>query len=98
METALPTDTDDIHEVSAKRVIETGSLGVIRKTESSVMGVGHRPTNLRAGDAREQLTRDLSLEPLDPEAVHFHRATRTLNSGDSKERVWQQPGQSSGRW
>ncbi len=27
VETALPTDTDDIHEVSAKRVIETGSLG-----------------------------------------------------------------------
>jgi putative transposase len=27
VETALPTDTDDIHEVSAKRVIETGRLG-----------------------------------------------------------------------
>jgi putative transposase len=27
VETALPTDTDDIYEVSAKRVIETGSLG-----------------------------------------------------------------------
>ena len=27
VETALPTDTDDIHEVSAKRVIEAGSLG-----------------------------------------------------------------------
>jgi len=27
-ETALPTDTDDIHELSAKRVVETGSLGV----------------------------------------------------------------------
>jgi len=28
VETALPTDTDDFQEVSAKRVVETGSLGV----------------------------------------------------------------------
>jgi hypothetical protein len=35
------------------------------------MSVGHRPTNLRAGDAREQLTR--ILEPLDPGAVHRGR-------------------------
>ena len=41
-------------------------LGVVRKSEISVMSVGHRPTNLRAGDAREQLTR--ILEPLDPES------------------------------
>ncbi|MWV41040.1 RNA-guided endonuclease TnpB family protein [Natrialba sp. INN-245] len=34
VETALPTDT---HSVSAKRVVETGSLGVVRKTKSSVM-------------------------------------------------------------
>jgi putative transposase len=27
VETALPTDTDDLREVSAKRVVETGSLG-----------------------------------------------------------------------
>ena len=32
------------------------------------MSVGHRPPNLRAGDAREQLTR--ILEPLAPGAVH----------------------------
>ena len=32
------------------------------------MSVGHRPTDLRAGDAREQPTR--ILEPLDPGAVH----------------------------
>jgi hypothetical protein len=32
--------------------------GVVRKSEISVMNVGQRPTNLRAGNAREQLTRD----------------------------------------
>ena len=37
VETALPTDTDDVREVSAKRVVETGSLGVVRKTKSSAM-------------------------------------------------------------
>ena len=36
-ETALPTDTPDFQRVSAKRVIEAGSLGVVRKTQSSVM-------------------------------------------------------------
>ena len=37
VETALPTDTPDFQRVSAKRVIEAGSLGVGRKTQSSVM-------------------------------------------------------------
>ena len=37
VETALPTDTADFHRVSAKRVVESGSLGVVRKTTSSVM-------------------------------------------------------------
>jgi hypothetical protein len=32
------------------------------------MSVGHRPPNLRAGDAREQVTR--ILEPLAPEVLH----------------------------
>ena len=34
------------------------SVRVVRKSKSSVMTVGHRPPNLRAGDVREQLTRD----------------------------------------
>ncbi|MCU4718808.1 RNA-guided endonuclease InsQ/TnpB family protein [Halapricum hydrolyticum] len=37
VETALPTDTAGFQRVSAKRVVESGSLGVVRKTASSVM-------------------------------------------------------------
>jgi putative transposase len=33
VETALPVDADDFREVSAKRVVEAGSLGVVRKSE-----------------------------------------------------------------
>ncbi len=32
VETALPTDTDDFRGVSAKRVIEAGSLGIVRES------------------------------------------------------------------
>ena len=36
VETALPTDTDDFREVSAKRVIETGSPTLKERTASAV--------------------------------------------------------------
>ena len=64
---------DSTSEVDRKRVREGGRfgfeeessterqaewLGVVRKSEISVMNGGHRPPNLRAGDAREQLRTD----------------------------------------
>jgi hypothetical protein len=48
------------------------------------MSVGRCPTNLRAGDAREQLTR--ILEPLDPEVLHDVAA---VPCGDCESRLFE---------
>jgi hypothetical protein len=52
------------------------------------MTVGHRPPNLRAGDAREQLTRDFVSRTTRPRAVHTEAPDGTPHYATVSHEPW----------